>query len=154
MDVLTAIVKPAVASGLGYSARLAAAAGGGLHAGDYYTHARNLYLITRTLEERLALVPSPVRGLRRFVGRRAAPPVAATELDGFRIVGAQLLAASRNVFRDDPHRLMRAFLYMQQRGLTLHPDLAQLLRPVGGYRPGATGASCSPATCGTPSSRS
>lgn len=127
VDVLAANVKPAVASGLGYTARSPRLRVEEFMR-DYYTHARNLYLITRTLEQRLALVPSPVRGLLRFVGRRAKPTVAASELDGFRIVGTQLLAGSRNVFREDPHRLMRAFLYMQQRGLTLHPDLAQLMR--------------------------
>ena len=127
VDVLAANVKPAVATGLGYtdrSPRLRVEK----FMRDYYTHARNLYLITRTLEQRLALVPAPERGLRRFFGRSAVAPAAASEVDGFRIVGPQLVASSRNVLREDPHRLMRAFLHAQQRGLTLHPDLAQLMR--------------------------
>ncbi|MBX3734726.1 MAG: [protein-PII] uridylyltransferase [Verrucomicrobiae bacterium] len=125
-DVLTAAVKPAVASGLGYTERSARLRVEHFMR-DYYTHARNVYLITRMLEQRLALVPSPARGLRAWWGRRAAVP-AALELDGFRIVGQQLNAPSRTIFRDDPNRIIRAFLYLQRRGLTLHPDLVQMLR--------------------------
>lgn len=127
MDVLSANLKPAVATGLGYADRSPQVRVERFMR-DYYTHTRNLYLITRTLEQRLALVPSPVRGLRRFVGRRVAKSLAADEVDGFRIVGTQLTASSRNVLREDPYRLMRAFLHTQTRGLTLHPDLAQFLR--------------------------
>lgn len=124
-DTLTALVKPAVAAGLGYTdpPRLRVEK----FMRDYYTHARNLYLITRTVEQRLALVPTPPRGLRRLLARKSAP-AAAREVDGFRILGTQLTAASRGAFREDPGRLVRCFLLAQQRGLTLHPDLAQLLR--------------------------
>ena len=125
-DVLSALVKPTVATGLGYTERSPRQRVEHFMR-DYYTHARNIYLITRMLEQRLALVPTPVRGLRALLGRRPPPP-AAQEIDGFRIVGQQLNAPSRAIFRDDPNRLIRAFLYAQQRGLTLHPDLVQLLR--------------------------
>jgi [protein-PII] uridylyltransferase len=127
VDVLAANIKPAVATGLGYSDRSPRTRVEHFMR-DYYTHTRNVYLITRTLEQRLALVPSPLWGLRRLVGRRAVKPAIADEVDGFRIVGTQLTASSRNVLRDDPHRLMRAFLHAQKRGLTLHPDLAQFMR--------------------------
>ncbi len=127
VDVLTAMVKPAVATGLGYnegSARRRVE----LFMRDYYTHTRNLYLITRTLEQRLALVePQPV-GLQRLLGRRKPRVEAADEVDGFRIEGTQLVAPSRALLREDPHRILRAFLHAQQRGLTLHPDLAQQMR--------------------------
>lgn len=127
-DVLTAGVKPAVATGLGYgerSPRLRVEH----FMRDYYTHARNIYLITRTLEQRLALVPTPPRGLKALLGRRRSPP-ASQELDGFRIAGQQLNAPSRAIFRDDPNRIIRAFLYLQRSGLTLHPDLVQMLRQI------------------------
>jgi len=39
-----------------------------------------------------------------------------------------LLLRPPRVFRDKPERLMRVFLYAQQRGLKLHPDLAQVIR--------------------------
>ncbi|MBL9175794.1 MAG: [protein-PII] uridylyltransferase [Verrucomicrobiales bacterium] len=126
MDVLTAAVKPAVATGLGYTERSPRLRVEHFMR-DYYTHARNVYLITRLLEQRLALVPTPVRGLRALLGRRTAPPPT-QEVDGFRIIGQQITAPSRTIFREDPNRLIRAFLYAQRRGLTLHPDLVQMLR--------------------------
>lgn len=127
-DVLTALVKPAVATGLGYTERSPRLRVEHFMR-DYYTHARNVYLITRMLEQRLALVPSPVRGLRALWGRRPPQP-AAQLVDGFRIVGQQLNAPSLTIFGEDPNRIIRAFLYAQQRGLTLHPDLVQMLRQI------------------------
>ena len=127
IDALTANVKPPVSLGLGYperSPRLRVEH----FMRDYYTHARNLYLITRTLEQRLALVQTPKRGARAVLKGRKSAGKAAQEIDGFRIADNQLTASSRTVFREDPNRLVRCFLYAQQRGLTLHPDLVQMLR--------------------------
>jgi [protein-PII] uridylyltransferase len=49
-------------------------------------------------------------------------------VDGFKITAEDIRAAAPNVFREQPQRLMRVFLYAQQRGLRLHPDLSQLIR--------------------------
>ena len=49
-------------------------------------------------------------------------------VDGFKFVEGYIHAATPRVFRDQPRRLMRVFLYAQQRGLPLHPDLAQMIR--------------------------
>ena len=49
-------------------------------------------------------------------------------MDGFKFIDGEIHATSNRVFRDQPRRLMRVFLYAQQRGLRLHPDLAQLIR--------------------------
>jgi len=129
MDVLSKNLQPAVAFNLGYrdrspSQRIEAF----MH--EVYLHSRNIFLITRTLEQRLALLPgqssSPVSSVRGRVTRdrvRRTPPI-----DGFKSVNGQIVAASGNVFKEDPRRLMRVFLYAQQRGLRLHPDLAQGLR--------------------------
>jgi [protein-PII] uridylyltransferase len=127
VDVLAANVKPPVSAGLDYperSPRLRVEH----FMRDYYTHARNLYLITRTLEQRLALVPTPKTGRRKLISKKSSPARPAQEIDGFKIVDNQLVAPSRVVFREDPGRLIRCFLYAQQRGLSLHPDLAQMLR--------------------------
>ena len=97
---------------------------------DVYTHSRNIFLITRTLEQRMALSPVPRKlgglSLRSFLpnGRKALNE----PLDGFKFVEGEIVATSNRVFRDQPRRLMRVFLYGQQRGLRLHPDLAQLIR--------------------------
>jgi len=92
---------------------------------DYYTHARNLYLTTRTLEQRLALVPSPGKAKGRKAPRAAAKT---EEFDGFQIVDGQLHMVDRGILRQDRGRILRAFLEAQKRGLQIHPDLAQLLR--------------------------
>jgi [protein-PII] uridylyltransferase len=123
VDALSKAVQPKVAWRLGYTnpspaKRLEA------FMGDYYRHARNIDLITRTLERRLALVPEPAwrQALSRLVGGRDQ------EIDGFKIVQGEVRYVSRRVFRDQPRRLMRVFLLMQRHGVTLHPDLSQLLR--------------------------
>ncbi|MFM1767668.1 MAG: hypothetical protein RJA22_197 [Verrucomicrobiota bacterium] len=127
-EVLTKALQPTVASRLGYkeaspSRRLER------FMRDLYTHMRNIFLISRTLEERLALLPGPGRlsELRRLLPGplRKAPP---QTVDGFRVENGQLHGLSPRVFKDAPRRLMRVFLHAQQRGLRLHPDLAAWLR--------------------------
>ncbi|MCU0787023.1 MAG: [protein-PII] uridylyltransferase [Verrucomicrobia bacterium] len=95
---------------------------------EVYTHTRAIYLNTRTLERRMALVPAPQRrfSLQRWLPRSKAKP--AEPVDGFHFVDGEIRAASSRIFRDQPRRLMRAFLHAQQRGLDLHPDLAQMIR--------------------------
>jgi [protein-PII] uridylyltransferase len=133
MDVLSKNLQPTVAFNLGYRERSPSKRIEGFMR-DVYTHSRNILLITRTLEQRLALLPQ-VRRLSGFSlpgrlsgllpgGRKpAAEPV-----DGFKFIDGEIHAASNRVFRDQPRRLMRVFLYAQQRGVRLHPDLAQLMR--------------------------
>ena len=127
-DVLTKDVQPGVAHALGYTSR---STSGRLESfmGDFYRHSRNIHLITREVEQRLALLPRPGRfpylaGLLRERKRRSAEQI----LDGFKITQGEIHAATPRVFRDQPRRLMRLFLHIQQRGLKLHPDLAQLVR--------------------------
>jgi len=134
MDVLSKNLQPAVAFNLGYRERSPSKRIEGFMR-DVYKHARHIFLITRTLEQRLALLPLPPRRLPGFTlpdrlagllpgGRKpASEPV-----DGFKFMDGEIHAASNRVFRDQPRRLMRVFLYAQQRGLRLHPDLAQLIR--------------------------
>jgi [protein-PII] uridylyltransferase len=129
-DVLGKNLQPAVALNLGYgdrsiSLRLEK------FMRDLYVHMRNIYLITRTLEQRLALHSPQETGriarLRQLLGG-ARPRTLPAPVDGFLFVGDEILAASNRIFRDSPRRLMRVFLYAQQRHLRLHPDLAQLIR--------------------------
>ncbi len=127
VDVLTKSVQPTVAHNLGYTDRSPSKRLEDFMR-DVYTHMRNIYLITRTLEERLALLPSTsripsLRDIFRRGKRRAMQQV----VDGFVIVDGQISETTRS-FREQPRRLMRLFLYMQQRGLKLHPDLAQAIR--------------------------
>jgi len=134
MDVLSKSLQPAVAYNLGYRERSPSKRIEGFMR-DVYTHSRNIFLITRTLEQRLALQPQARRlsGFSSLPGRLSGllphgrKPVN-EPVDGFKFIDGQIHAASNRVFRDQPRRLMRVFLYAQQRGLGLHPDLAQLIR--------------------------
>jgi [protein-PII] uridylyltransferase len=126
MDVLTKSWQPAVAHNLGYSERSPSRRIERFMR-QLYTHSRNIFRITRTVEQRLALVPAPRKlSFRSFLpaGRaRGSEPI-----DGFKISDGEIQAGTARVFRDQPRRLMRVFLYAQQRGLDLHPDLAQQVR--------------------------
>jgi [protein-PII] uridylyltransferase len=126
MDVLSKSLQPAVAHNLGYPERSPSKRIEGFMR-DLYTHSRNIFLITRTLEQRLALLPETRRlSLRSFLPdtrKRASEPV-----DGFKILDGEICAASPRVFAEHPRRLMRVFLYAQQRGVRLHPDLVQIIR--------------------------
>lgn len=126
VDVLGKNLQPAVAHSLGYRERSPSRRIEEFMR-DLYLHMRNIFLITRTLEERLALLPpAPNRlSLRAWLPRR---PAALEPVDGFLFVNGEIRAASSRIFRDSPRRLMRVFLYAQQRRLKLHPDLAQLIR--------------------------
>jgi len=127
-DVLTKSLQPTVAHYLGYTDR---SPGKRLEKfmRDLYTHSRNIYLITRSVEERLALLPAPQRlpAIRKFL-RRPFGREKEQAVDGFTFTDTQIQAISNRVFRDQPRRLMRVFLYAQQRGLKLHPDLARLIK--------------------------
>ena len=127
VDVLGKNVQPAVALNLGYGDRSPSRRIEKFMR-DLYVHMRNVFLITRTLEQRMALLPSPRRklSLRSLIPqRRRKPP---EPVDGLLFVEGEVCAAGNRIFRDSPRRLMRVFLHAQQRHLTLHPDLAQLIR--------------------------
>lgn len=129
-DVLGKNLQPAVASNLGYGDRSPSQRIEKFMR-DLYVHMRNVYLITRTLEQRMAL-HSPLQTSRLAKLRRLLPGGSPRKLpeplDGFLFVGGEIRAANNRIFRDSPRRLMRVFLHAQQRHLDLHPDLAQLIR--------------------------
>jgi len=130
MDVLGKNVQPAVATNLGYSDRSPSKRIEKFMR-DLYTHMRNVFLTTRTLEQRMALISpqqtSRLAKLRRLV-TGAKPRKMPEPVDGFIFVAGEIRAAHNRIFRDSPRRLMRVFLHAQQRQLQLHPDLAQLIR--------------------------
>src|SRR5882724_9192329 len=126
-DVLGKNIQPAIAFNLGYherspSRRIEA------FMRDLYTHFRSIFLITRMLEQRMALLPKPTSllSIRSWLpgGKKPSPE----PFDGFKFIDGEIHATSNRVFRDQPRRLMRVFLYALQRGLRLHPDLFQLIK--------------------------
>ena len=128
VDVLGKNIQPAIAHNLGYRDRSPSRRIEKFMR-EVYTHSRNIYLITRTLEQRLALSPKPKRlaalSLRAWLP--GARKIEIEPVDGFKFVDGEILAVSNRIFREQPRRLMRVFLHAQQRGLRLHPDLAQLI---------------------------
>ena len=128
LDALTKNLQPAVAHALGYTDRSPSRRIEKFMR-EVYTHSRNIYLITRTLEQRMAFAPKPRSrlSLRAFLpkSRRTVTP---EPVDGLKFIDGEIQAASNRIFRDQPRRLMRVFLHAQQRGLRLHADLAQLIR--------------------------
>lgn len=125
MDALGKNLQPAVALALGWHDRSPSRRIEKFMR-ELYTHMRNIFLITRTLEQRMALVPEKQSrlSLRAWLPKRSPP----APVDGFIFGNGEIRAASNRIFRDDPRRLMRVFLNAQQRRLQLHPDLAQLIR--------------------------
>src|SRR6266567_6700807 len=115
VDVLAKALQPPIAHNLGYTDRSPRKRLERFMR-DLYTHSRNIYLITRTLEERLALLPPPKRlpSLTKFI-RTRIQQVKQQMLDGFRILDGEIYPATPRVFRDQPRRLIRVFLYAQQR---------------------------------------
>ncbi|MCL4178866.1 MAG: [protein-PII] uridylyltransferase [Verrucomicrobia bacterium] len=128
-DVLVRSLQPVIATQLGHTERSPVKRIESFMQ-QVYTHLRNVHLITRTLEQRLALLPHAARRLPSFrdLIRRGRRRVGQQMIDGFQCGAGEIRAANKQVFREDPTRLMRVFFYAQQRGLGLHPDLAQSIR--------------------------
>jgi [protein-PII] uridylyltransferase len=130
MDVLSKSLQPTVAHNLGYRERSPSQRIEQFMR-DVYRRSRRIFLITRTLEQRMALLPRQPRrlaglSLRSFLPEGRKRP--AETIDGFKILNGEIHAATPRIFREQPRRLMRVFLHAQQRGVELHPDLAQLIR--------------------------
>lgn len=125
-DLLNLEKQPTVACGMGYRKhdifeRVEA------FMKAYYTHARNIYQIARVVEKGLAAKTSISRKLSRrpvrsFLGRGKWQ-----KLDGFILSGDTLSFANRNVFREDPERLIRIFRHSQQYRVQLDPGLDSLI---------------------------
>ncbi|HEX7653246.1 MAG TPA: hypothetical protein VF607_07050, partial [Verrucomicrobiae bacterium] len=129
-DVLGKNIQPAIAHNLGYHDRSPSQRIEKFMR-DLYTHMRNVFLTTRTLEQRMALLsPSQTSKLKKL--RNLLPGskirMMPEPVDGFFFIDGEIRAVNNRIFRDQPRRLMRVFLHAQQRQLTLHPDLAQLIR--------------------------
>lgn len=96
---------------------------------DYYQHARSIYYITEALSDRLsngilAQRKKSVISLLLPRNRRKKPE----HFDGFYAVGNTMYPESRDIFKDDPYRMMRLFQHAQQRQLVLSPELQYLIR--------------------------
>jgi [protein-PII] uridylyltransferase len=92
---------------------------------DYYTHARNIFLLTNALAERMALKPTKISRFGALLGRRTRKE---EHVDGFVIADGLIGSSSPQIFRDDPQRLLRVFFHAQQRNAELSPELRTQVR--------------------------
>lgn len=95
---------------------------------DYYHHAKQIDHWTRTLERTLAFQPTPKKRptFKQVISSRSKPKQT-QKFDGFEASEGYLLPSSKRLFSEKPRRIMRAFLYLQKRGLELHPDLVHAI---------------------------
>ncbi|MFZ5493958.1 MAG: [protein-PII] uridylyltransferase [Verrucomicrobiota bacterium] len=100
---------------------------------DYYRHAQTIFRISQTVEQRLALTVAPGSGLvgslkNLMLARRSERT---KRIDGFVIRGRELAYENRDIFQQDPVRLVRVFRHCQQLEVTPDLDLAALIRASG-----------------------
>jgi [protein-PII] uridylyltransferase len=91
---------------------------------DYYGHARMIYLVTENTLRKMDAAPAarPTAFVRLFGAR---PKI--EKIDRFVIRNGRIEPESRDIFNDDPYRMMRAFHYAQVRQLEFHPELSDLI---------------------------
>src|SRR2546425_6359740 len=93
----------------------------------YYEHTRNIFRVTERITEQFVggYVTSKTRSLFSFLPLVRADK---TPIDNsFFVRNKQLHAARRDIFRNDPEQMMRAFQLALERCLDLSPELADLL---------------------------
>ena len=87
---------------------------------DYYTHSRNIFLLTNALADRMALKPAKSSRFSSLLHRSRKPE----EIDGFLLRDGMISAGASTVFKQDPLRLIRVFHYVQQRDVEIEPGSA------------------------------
>lgn len=91
---------------------------------DYYQHARNIHLATQIGLARMKLTSIPQkRGLLSLFTKRTVVP-----FDGFIAREGLLYPQSREIFQEDPTRILRAFQQAQLRQLAFSEELSDLIR--------------------------
>src|SRR5215469_13645374 len=95
---------------------------------EYYQHARPIYLATKRVTDHFLLPAMTEKEERPIFGFLAKRKLTTERFDGFYSHGRLIYPDNQRIFHDDPFRLMRVFLYAQQRELELSPELQQLIR--------------------------
>jgi [protein-PII] uridylyltransferase len=95
---------------------------------DYYQHARTIYLTAKRVTETFPYPDIGEREEKPVFGFLAKRKLKTEHFDGFYSHGRLIYFDNREIFHEDPFRLMRVFLHAQQRELDLSPELQQLIR--------------------------
>jgi len=92
---------------------------------DYYSHTRNIHLVTEAALERMHAAPAKKKpGFLAMLGARPKEE----KFDGFIARQGKLEPESREIFHEDPYRMIRAFLHARVRQLEFHAELSDLIR--------------------------
>src|SRR5712672_2065841 len=125
-DILHMNLQEQIATRLGYSPRKGQLRSEALMR-DCYHHTRNILRVTERITEQFVSghVTSKTRALFSFLPltRGHKTPIG----DSFFVRNKQLHPARRDVFRNDPEQMMRAFALAQERDLDFSPELEDLL---------------------------
>jgi [protein-PII] uridylyltransferase len=92
---------------------------------DFYSHTRNIHLITEAALQQMEA--RPVKKPAGLLGMFGAKPKA-EKFDGFIVRQGRIEPESREIFHEDPYRMMRAFHHAQVRQLEFHAELSDLIR--------------------------
>src|SRR5881398_376790 len=125
-DILHLNLQEQIASRLGYCARKGQLRSESLMR-DYYGHTRNILRVTERITQQFVRghVTSKTRSLFSFLPLARANK---TPLGEFFFIGnKQLYSGRRDVFRNDPEQMMRAFELAQQHEVDISPELEDLL---------------------------
>lgn len=95
---------------------------------DYYQHARTIYLTAKRVTEGFLLPDISEKGRKPVFGFLAKRKLKTEQFDGFYSHGRLIHAEHPDIFHEDPFRLIRVFLYAQQRELEFSSELQQLIR--------------------------
>ena len=95
---------------------------------DYYQHGRTIYLTAKRVTEGFLLPDLSEKEQKPVFGFLAKRKLKTEQFDGFYSHGRLIYSENPEVFHEDPFRLIRVFLYAQQRELELSPELQQLIR--------------------------
>lgn len=124
-DILTLQLQGVVATAFGYPQRSILRRTEAFMR-DYYLHTRDLYRHTTSLMETFQIQQETVAesGIGSFLTFRKKKR---EEFDGFIARDGRIYPANQDIFKDDPHRMMRLFQHCQQRNLKLSPQIRRLL---------------------------
>ncbi len=95
---------------------------------DYYQHGRTIYLTAKRVTEGFLLPDISEQEQKPVFGFLAKRKLKTEQFDGFYSHGRLIYAENPEIFHEDPFRLIRVFLYAQQRELELSSELQQLIR--------------------------
>src|SRR5436309_9868580 len=125
-DILHISLQDQLAKRLGYSSRKGQLRSEALMR-DYYGHTRNILRVTERITHQFVRgrVTNKTRSLFSFLPLTRANKTSLGE--SFFIQDKQLYSARRDVFRNDPEQMMRAFELAQEHEVDISPELEDFL---------------------------